>query len=265
MRLRIGVVCVVAAALGCRLISSAQADETAAAGRQIAAKWKDSILTVQMLVKITDKWEDQTSEEEVKFESTGTVIDPSGMVVAGLSATIPTEAGSKASGDETESRSSEVKETKLIMPDGREVPAAVVARDRELDLVFIKPTTKPEKPLAAVDLSKSAKLELMDEMVCLFRLGPVASRALAACSDRVLAVVEKPRTFYAPGLPMMSASLGAPVFAPNGSPVGLLLLRILPGGSESQQISGIGGNGTMYFILPAADVLEAARQAGEAK
>lgn len=262
---RIAVVCVLAAALVLGLVAPAPADEMAVAGRQLAAKWKNSVVTVHLVLKITEKWEGESSEEEVKIEATGTVIDPSGLVVAALSATIPTEARNQASGEDTDSTTTEVKETKIITADGRDVPATVVLRDRELDLVFIKPTAKPDKPYDAVDLTKAAKVELMDEMVCLYRLGTVASRSLAACCDRAQAVIEKPRTFYAPGLPMMGASLGAPVFAMNGGPLGVLLLRTLPGGSDSHQVSGIGANGMMYIVLPAADILEAAKQALEAK
>lgn len=263
MRRKAVLALLLAGILVCGLAAQASADELATAGRQIAAKWSKSVVTVQLVLKVTETWEGETSEQELKVDATGTVIDPSGLVVAALSATIPTEARNKAEGDEGGDSSTEVKDTKIITADGQEIPATVIIRDRELDLVFIKPTEKPAKPFDAVDLAKAGKVQLMDEMVCLYRLGLVASRSLAACSDRVQAVVEKPRMFCAPGLSMMAASLGAPVFAMDGSPIGLMLLRTLPGGSDIVQVSGIGARGSMYIVLPASDVLEAAKQAKE--
>jgi len=74
--------------------------------------------------------------------------------------------------------------------------------------------------------------------------------------------VEKPRTFYAVGIPMMAVSLGSPVFAPDASPIGLVLLRSLPVGSDVTG-SGMSSRGSMYIVLPASDVMEAAKQAVE--
>lgn len=255
---RIACIGVLAVALLGALIVPARADELAQAGRQIASKWKNVVVTVQLVLKIAGDTSTDRPDLEVKIEATGTVIDPSGLVVVALSATVPTETmGTEEGGDS----STEIKDTKMILADGQEIPAKVVLRDRELDLAFVRPNEKPAKPLEAMDLSKPGKVEVMDEMMCLYRLGMVASRSLAACCDRVQAVIEKPRTFYVPGLPMMAPSLGSPVFSMDGSPIGLLLLRTLPGGSDSRQVSGIGARGVMYIVLPASDVLEAAKQA----
>jgi hypothetical protein len=243
------------------LIAPAPADELAAAGRQLAAKWKNAVVTVQLVLKVADPSEGEGAQQEIKIDSTGTVIDPSGLVVVALSAAIPTE--SAASGEEDGGDSStEVKDAKIILNDGTEIPSKVVIRDRELDLAFVRPIDKPAKPLDAVDFAKGAKVDLMDQIIALHRLGTVASRSIAACPDRVQAVIEKPRTFYAPGFPIMAASLGAPVFAVDSAPVGLLLLRSLPGGSDAIG-SGMSSMGVMYIVLPCADVLEASKQANQ--
>jgi len=60
----------------------------------------------------------------------------------------------------------------------------------------------------------------------------------------------------------MAASLGAPVFATDSSPIGLLLLRMLQTKSADMSFfSGLSGMGLTYIVLPAADILEAAKQA----
>ena len=135
-------------------------------------------------------------------------------------------------------------------------------RDKDLDLAFIRPKQKPAKPLAAIDFTKAAKPALLDQVIILHRLGTVASRSLAACMDRVQSIVEKPRTFYIPGVASMGASLGAPIFAMDSGPIGLLLLRTLQTKSADMSLfSGLSGMGLTYMVLPAADILEAAKQA----
>lgn len=258
---RIVVICVIAMALLGMLIQPAPADELAEASRQVAAKWKTAVVTVQMVLKLAGDSGADSSAQEMKVEATGSVIDPSGLVAVALSATDPMQAMSSGEGGES---SNEIKDTKIILADGQEIPAGIVLRDKELDLAFIKPNDKPAKPLDAMDLSKAAKVEMMDQILCLYRLGTVASRSLAGCLDRVQAVIEKPRTFYAPGIQVMIASLGSPVFAMDGSPVGILTLRSVPGGTDTYG-SGMSAMGMMYVVLPASEVLEASKQALEAK
>lgn len=254
---RIVVICVIAMALMGASIQPAPTDELAQTGRQIAAKWKTAVVTVQFVLKMSADGEG--SETEMKVEATGSVIDPSGLVVVALSGTDPMQAGS----GESES-ANEIKEAKIILSDGQEIAAKVSLRDKELDLAFVQPLEKPAKPLDAMDLSKGAKVDLMDQILCLYRLGTVASRSLAGCLDRVQAVIEKPRTFYATGIDVMIASLGSPVFAMDGSPAGILTLRSTPGGQDTYG-SGMSAMGMMYIILPASEILEASKQALEAK
>lgn len=249
--------------LSLSLVLPAWGDEEAQAGRQIINKWQDTVVTVQLVIKTSMAFGgEEGSKRESKAEATGTVIDPSGLVVTSLSATSPEEVlGSMIPGQMDVS--SEITDMKILLSDGKELPAKIVLRDRDLDLAFIRPTEKPTKPLTAIDLSKATKLALLDQTVTLYRLGTVASRAVAACFDRVQSIVEKPRTFYVPGLASMGASLGAPVFAMDTNVSGLLLLRTLPTGmsDEGGVFSGMSGMGMMYIVLPAADILEAAKQA----
>ena len=246
------------------LVAQAFGDQDAQAGRQIVAKWQDAVVTVQLVLKTSMSFEgEQAQNQEEKSETIGTVIDPSGLVVVSLSALNPAEAWQRMMPNENVKVSSDVTDVKLILPDGKEMPASVVLRDKDLDLAFIRTKDKPAKPLSTVDFKTAAKPELMDQAIILYRLGTVGSRALAACTDRVQSVIEKPRILYALGLQAMGASLGAPVFAMDSNPIGLLLLRTSPGGmaSGAGMFGGIGGTGLMYVVLPASDVVDAARQA----
>jgi S1-C subfamily serine protease len=156
----------------------------------------------------------------------------------------------------------EVTDIRILLNDGTELPSEIVLRDKDLDLAFIRPKAKPGSPMAAVDLTKSAPAQLLDQVITLNRLNSAAGRAYAASVERVSAVIQKPRTFYIPDSTMTSTTLGSPAFALDGKVVGVLVMRA---------ISATGGGSRNYrdsmtsIILPAEDVLKAAKQAPEAK
>jgi hypothetical protein len=166
-------------------------------------------------------------------------------------------------------RSSDCKVTdlKMILDDGRELPAQVVLRDRDLDLAFIRPVEKPAQPLPAIDTSKIAKLQVVDDIVILLRMGKVASRVPAVFIDSILAVVEKPRTFYVPGYVSMQAGTGAAVFSLDGRFAGMVVLRALQG----QDLDNFGAYYVMTdekiipIVLPAEDIVEVSKQAPKVK
>jgi hypothetical protein len=157
---------------------------------------------------------------------------------------------------------SELSDLKLLCHDGTELSAEIVLRDKDLDLAFIRPKTKPPAPLPALDLSNSAKAEVLDEVLSINRLGRVAGRAYAASFERISAVVQKPRLFYVPGSDKTATGLGCPAFSLDGKVVGLFVMRSLKSG-------GGGGMGMFSFqsspvttiILPAEDVRKIAAQA----
>ena len=154
----------------------------------------------------------------------------------------------------------EVTDVKMLMEDGTEVPSEIVLRDKDLDLAFIRPKVKPATPMAAVDLAKSSPAQVMDVLVALNRLNRASGRAYSASAERISAVIQKPRTFYVPDGGGASATLGSPVFALDGNIVGLVVMRAVNSG-------GVGGSrdNVTAIVLPAGDVLKAAKQAPEAK
>ena len=151
----------------------------------------------------------------------------------------------------------EVSDLKIMLADGTEIPAEIVLRDKDLDLAFIRPKTKPASPMDAVDLAKSAPAQVLDEVVALNRLNSAASRAFSASVERISAVVQKPRTFYIPDSTMSATTMGSPAFLANGNVLGVFVMRA---------VSSTGGRANLTaIILPADDVLKGAKQAPEAK
>ncbi|MDI6827441.1 MAG: serine protease [Armatimonadota bacterium] len=250
-------------------LTPAFADEIAQAGKDITAKWGDAIVTLQIVIKTQMSMEgEEASKEEEKAEATGVIIDPSGLTVASLAAIDPAETMNQlmSSREYGMKITSEIVDIKIRLSDGTEIPAKIVLRDKDLDLAFIRPTQKPTKTLTALDLTKQTKPALLDQILTLSRLGMVANRTLCVTTDRIQAIVEKPRTFYITRMDSTSSKLGAPVFALDGNVVGFLVLRVLPtraGGGMSFFMADYGDIGIMPMVLPASDILTAAKQAPE--
>jgi len=249
----------------------AVADERAEKGRDIVERWQSSVVTVRLVMeqRIVVGGQER-SKTEGKNEVTGTIIDPSGLVVVSYFSTSPNELYAQlaaARGDDSRDfkMESEATDVKIRLPDGKELPAKIVLRDKDLDLAFIRPVEKPAEPLPAVDLSAKATLELLDTVVVINRLGRVASWATAVYIDRIHAIAEKPRRFYVPGgMGAMESELGCPAFTLDGKAVGILVLRVLPsGGGGGSSFGGMSDMGMLPVILPSEDILEVAKQAPE--
>lgn len=230
------------------------ADE-AADGRTICSKSGDAIVKVQVVIKTTYSYGGESESRESKSEVVGTVIDETGLTVASLACTDPNSAGSDE-GDEYQA-SSEIKDVKLLLSDGKEIPAQVVLRDKDLDLAFIRPVEKPSTPMAFINLKDSAKAEILDQVLTVTRLPKVANRAISACFERIEAVVEKPRKFYTVSMSSMGDEYGSPVFAMSGKPIGIVLYREMPGSSEMDDMNWI------PVVITAEDIMTAAAQAPE--
>jgi S1-C subfamily serine protease len=243
------------------LAGAVRADDIADKGLAIFDKNQHAVVTVQIVVKVSYSASGRTSPpQEAKEEATGTVIDPSGLTVLSLSACDPAELSGRLSADykiETE-----INDVKILLDDSTELPAEIVLRDKDLDLAFVRPKAKPSSPMPAVDLSKSSPAGMLEQLVTLNRLSSAASRAHSVSLERISAVIRKPRTIYIPDSMMTSTTLGSPAFSLNGNLVGLFVMRAVgSGGGGGRNIR----ENLTTIILPAEDILKAAKQAPEAK
>ena len=252
--------------------SDAVAQDSRAAARDVVKKWQAAVVNVRVVLKTRMSMGGrEMSSADDSVDAVGTVVDPSGLTVMSLGSLNPGAmmnkiVGASMGGGGSDTKveiSSEPSELKMRLPDGRELPAKIVLRDEDLDLAFIRPTTKPATPLVAIPLSDSAVPALLDQVVVLSRLGRVGGWAASAALAEISSVIEKPRTFYVLGGAL--AGMGTPAFSTSGKLVGLLTLRQVDPG-RSSMFSMMGGTeamGLLPVILPAADVLEIARQATE--
>jgi len=255
-------------------ITPSWGDEEAMAARNIISKWSDAVITVQITIEqrtvISGR---QMNKTESKIEVGATIIDRSGLAVMSLSSTDPTGIFSDMfQGGEEDSFNfewkSEIKNIKMFLGNGNEVPAKIVLRDKDLDLAFIYPTEKLPGPVLALDLSESTKPEILDQIVTLERLGKAAGRIPSVSLSRIQAITKKPRTVYVPDIMPMSGVTGSPAFSMDGKVIGIHLLGIIR--SKNAQLGmgnmmgGMKGMGIVPGILPAQAIMEVAKQASEA-
>ena len=194
-----------------------------AAARDVVKKWQGAVVNVRVVLKTRMSMggrEMQSADDSV--DAVGTVIDPSGLTVMSLGSLNPGAMMNKIIGasmgsggnDSKVEISSEPTELKIRLPDGRELAAKIVLRDEDLDLAFIRPTTKPAAPLV-VDRPGGVG----EAGAARSGGGAVAARArrrlggVGALVD-ISAVIERPRTFYVLG--GAPRGMGTPAFSDVG-------------------------------------------------
>jgi S1-C subfamily serine protease len=235
-------------------------DPSVAAAKKIFAEHQDSVLWVSVVAKISlsGLGGSDAPDRDQKLEALATVITSDGLLVTALSLVDPTSliSGQRvrtSSGTVKVDASAEIKEVQIIMPDGTEVPAEVVLKDVDLDLVFIraKADSKEAKSVTfkPVDLKDSAKIGIADDVVALARAGELLNRQPTVMRGQVMTLVKKPREFIRADC----AIPGTPTFNLDGKIVGLCVTRHTARSNPTP------------VVMPAADVQEVAEQAKTAK
>ncbi|HEV3486449.1 MAG TPA: hypothetical protein VG106_13645, partial [Vicinamibacterales bacterium] len=116
----------------------------------------------------------------------------------------------------------------------------------------------------AVNLADAGRPAMLDQVIVLTRLGRVGGWTPAASLQYIGAIIERPRTFFVTESGAMNA-LGVPAFTTAGKIVGLVTMRSVDAGRPSMfgMMGGSEALGLLPVILPAADVMEIAKQAAE--
>lgn len=176
-----------------------------------------------------------SQSRDQSVEELGTVVTAQGLVVISASSIDPATA---MDGRTVNMRgapvklavTSEVKEARIILADGTEIPATVVYKDRDLNLAFLAPEVGAEEAKDAhftpIDTAEEQALGVLDEVVVLSRLDKSMGRASAVECDFVRAVIAKPRRF----LSIHLAQAGLPVFALGGKFAGFTTVRFSSSG-----------------------------------
>lgn len=257
----------VAAALAVAAIAGAQTSDERQAARDVATRHADAVITVMGTLKarMSRGGRDQPAPDQA-VQASATVLDSQGLTVVALSAIDPGSLLGKnpAFAAAKVSIETELTDVKLRLADATELPAKIVLRDSDLDLMFIRPASPPSKPLACVD-SASPTFNVVDPIVAVQRLQELTGWGTATTLGSVEAVVDKPRRFYLVALPTTSGALGASIFDVKGRFAGVVTLRP-SADSRHNALNGMQGGmlqalGMVPVVLPAADIREIAKQA----
>jgi hypothetical protein len=232
-------------------------EETA---RRLFKAHADSVITVRATVALTMAAGDSPSQSrDQTVEEFGTVVTADGLVVVAASSIDPATAADGRTVNMRGSQvkltvTSEVKEARFILPDGSEIPAVVVYKDRDLNLAYLRPEPGAEEAKDAkfvpIVLSATQKLGVLDEVVVLSRLDKAMGRTACVECDAVRAILEKPRAYYS----IHISTTGLPIFGNTGNFAGFITTRF---GSASDN----GGISMSPVVLPAAEVVKSIEQA----
>lgn len=240
------------------------ADSSGAPALKIFTEKQEAVIWVSAVAKVSFHAEGlkdgpaNIPDREQKMETLATLIDANGMAVTALSNIDPSRdlTGREfraGSGTIRLEANAVLKEVKLILGDGTEIPSEVVMRDVDLDLAFIRPREGSKElkgvKFQSLDLKDGASANVTDEVVTLGRMDEVLNRTPSVTRGHITSVTRKPREF----IRASGAAMGCPTFSADGKLVGIAVSR------------SIRGKGNHTVLIPAGDVLEIAEQAKSAK
>ena len=238
--------------------------EDMAAAKKIAAEKQDAVIWVLGVAKMSFTVPDSQSspanipDEEVKVEAMATLVQTNGLAVTVLSQLDPARAMNGRSlrtshGPVKVEAVSSLKEIKVVMADGTEIPADLVLKDTDLDLAVIRNKTASKEAKGVifpiVDLKNSTTPEMLDSVVSITRMDEVFNRVANVLPGHINMITKTPRVF----LRASGATGGCPTFSFDGKLIGITAGRLVKGHLPSAA------------IIPAADVAEIVEQAVNAK
>jgi hypothetical protein len=251
-------------ALAAALPVAALASDHLAAARKVFAEKQDSVIWVSGIANLSFTAADSKDaaatppDEEIKVESLATLVDPSGVAVAVLSQLDPARNVNGRSvrsprGPVKVEASATLKDLKLILADGTEVPAEIVLKDADHDLAFIRARAGSKEARGAsfssVNLRDSATPAILDEVVCISRMDEIFNRAPNVFSSNINMATRQPRVYYR----ALGATGGCPTFNTDGKLIGITATRFLKGKQPAAA------------IIPASDILPGLEQINHAK
>jgi hypothetical protein len=248
-------------------VSFAQPAEERGAAREVLNRRSEAIVTVMGTLKarMSQAGRDRPAPDQA-VQASATVLDATGLTVLALSSIDPGTlmARNPAFSAAQMKLETELTELKLRLGDGSEIPARIALRDSDLDLLFIRPVTTPEKPMTAVDTS-SPVFNPVDPVILVQRLGEVAAWKASAGIGTIEVVVDKPRRFYLFGTTAAANGLGSTIFDLKGQFAGIVTLR-QSSDARHNALNGMQGGmlqtlGMVAAIIPAADIRDVAKQA----
>jgi S1-C subfamily serine protease len=154
----------------------------------------------------------------------------------------------------------------LTGKEGEELPASLIVRDSDRDLVWLRVDDPGERTFPYIDFSQGVELPVGAEIVALWRMDRFYERVPVLSRTTIGGVTKRPRPLLVPAAPL-AAGLGAPVLDLKGRPVGFTISQVADDGSlqEDNPFSAVARTirlqqGVQGLILPAAEIARATQQ-----
>jgi hypothetical protein len=222
---------------------------------------ENGLVTVRLVWKMSMSYEGDSSNQEMKREVLGTVIDSSGLTIVSLSDADPTAMYSMIYGSDGPDIQASATDVKLLTSDGTQIASKVVLRDRDLNFMFIRPVTKLNKAMPWVNLASNPSVRVLDSVFVAGRLGKALNRAVGIQEVQIMSVLEKPRKRYVLDRAIV-CGVGSPVFSLDGKAIGITTYKLTTVSAESRGESDSSAmSQRSLIIVPCSDVLKVARQA----
>lgn len=219
--------------------------------KRMLAEKAGIIVTIKYLEKT--EYGDGDSDESMD-ETSGVLIDASGLVLCSNSAL-----GGSYYGEDSYMRSRATKLRVLHGDDTEGLEAAIIARDRELDLCWVKLKKPAPQPFPFLDLSRAASVVPGDKLLVVEKLGRYFDRAGYVIEGFVLGMLHKPREMYLTGL---SGNRGLPAFTESGDFVGIFAMQ-QPDREDREADEESSYSAYGLFVLPGETVAKATKRALE--
>lgn len=280
MRKSIGAALVVSSVL--TMLAEAAENNANLTARQTLKDNQSAVVWVSAVdkIQISGKGAAMMPSEELKVETLGTIIDPSGLTVvaasmldktSGILGDILKQMDNRGADATKFDAKSDISNIKIRMADGQEIPAKIALTDPDLDLSFLIPEKTEGKalpPFTFIKLSSQTKPQILDEILIIGRMGKNLDRQPGMIAACIASVVTKPRPFYVPSNIGLGWSSGTPVFTLDAKLVGIMGLRKNKADAQSGGMMGMmsmmsmGENSMpVPVIIPVAEILEVAGQA----
>jgi S1-C subfamily serine protease len=233
-------------ACGCPPAVVADGIETTA--RSLQEQFADAVVSLTAVIEITVEVGGRSQTNENQVDIPGTVIRADGLIVTAHSNIEPAVRVPNLPAGAELNVSSEMKDVKVIWPDGTESEATVALNDPDLDLSFIQVEGDQRSPVV-LPFNDAIETDagILDGIVMLARQPKSMERVPRIETGRIGAIVKRPRAFLVPDI----GAPGTPAFHENGKLIGLFANKI----EEGLQ--------PVRIILPAATVLKVAAQLDE--
>jgi hypothetical protein len=223
----------------------AQSDELIATARKTLQNYEKAVVSLDLVFKIEVKGGGGEAREQ-KGHGQATIVDPSGLAVASLTAINPKQ--NRNTGHGVVQLVGTVQEAKYHLADGTEIPARVVLKDEDTDLAFLAPLkpldAETKAKITVIAMSDAATApEVLDPTILIRRGGDAQDYVPMLDLGRISAILSKPRTCYN----TTKMLTGSPAFDKQGKVFGVFvtLMEKLP------------------VLLPATDVAKLVPQALE--